>query len=256
MKYFYYTLIFFIPFLGLSQDSTSTQLENIKGIVMNAANDKILKNVNIININTVRGTVSNQNGRFKIKAHINDTLYLSYLGFKSIQVRITEDWVKYGEVKIKMTESAIALEEVKLKDVKLTGFLEIDAKNIPIYDNYRYSISGTNYAYEGGNYQSSSISRTIDAILNPANLLYKIFGKKPKQMKRLRQMKSDNAIRDLLQDKFDRETLSAVLQISKVDIVDILKKCDYSESFVRSANDLQLLDAISDCYEEYKAVNR
>jgi hypothetical protein len=223
---------------------------------MNAANDKILENVNIININTVRGTVTNSNGRFNIKAHVNDTLYFSYLGFKPIQVRITQDWVDFGDVKIKMTESAIALEEVKLQDIKLTGFLEIDAKNIPIYDNYRYSISGTEYAYEGGNYQSSSISRTIDAILNPADLLYQVFGKKPKQMKRLRKMKQDNAIRDLLQDKFDRETLSAVLQISKVDIVDILKKCDYSESFVRNANDLQLLDAISDCYEEYRAVNR
>ncbi|MGB2087949.1 MAG: carboxypeptidase-like regulatory domain-containing protein, partial [Psychroflexus salarius] len=208
------------------------------------------------NINTVRGTVTNSNGCFNIKAHVNDTLYFSYLGFKSIQVRITQDWIDFGDVKIKMTESAIALEEVKLQDIKLTGFLEIDAKNIPIYDNYRYSISGTDYAYEGGNYQSSSISRTLDAILNPADLLYQIFGKKPKQMKRLRKMKQDNAIRDLLQDKFDRETLSAVLQISKVDIVDILKKCDYSESFVRKANDLQLLDAISDCYEEYRAVNR
>ncbi len=255
MKYLYY-ILFFLSLASFSQDSLNAKLETIKGTVMNAANDKILENVNIININTVRGTVTNSNGRFNIKAHVNDTLYFSYLGFKPIQVRITQDWVDFGDVKIKMTESAIALEEVKLQDIKLTGFLEIDAKNIPIYDNYRYSISGTDYAYEGGNYQSSSISRTLDAILNPADLLYQIFGKKPKQMKRLRKMKQDNAIRDLLQDKFDRETLSAVLQISKVDIVDILKKCDYSESFVRKANDLQLLDAISDCYEEYRAVNR
>lgn len=255
MKYLHY-ILFFLSLASFSQDSLNSKLETIKGTVMNAANDKILENVNIININTVRGTVTNSNGRFNIKAHVNDTLYFSYLGFKPIQVRITQDWVDFGDVKIKMTESAIALEEVKLQDIKLTGFLEIDAKNIPIYDNYRYSISGTEYAYEGGNYQSSSISRTIDAILNPADLLYQIFGKKPKQMKRLRKMKQDNAIRDLLQDKFDRETLSAVLQISKVDIVDILKKCDYSESFVRKANDLQLLDAISDCYEEYRAVNR
>ncbi len=255
MKYLYY-ILFFLSLASFSQDSLNAKLETIKGTVMNAANDKILENVNIININTVRGTVTNSNGRFNIKAHVNDTLYFSYLGFKPIQVRITQDWVDFGDVKIKMTESAIALEEVKLQDIKLTGFLEIDAKNIPIYDNYRYSISGTEYAYEGRNYQSSSISRTLDAILNPADLLYQIFGKKPKQMKRLRKMKQDNAIRDLLQDKFDRETLSAVLQISKVDIVDILKKCDYSESFVRKANDLQLLDAISDCYEEYRAVNR
>ncbi|SEA73438.1 carboxypeptidase-like regulatory domain-containing protein [Psychroflexus halocasei] len=252
----YLTIIFLFTTMIVFSQEENSELKTIRGSVMNAANDRILKNVNIININTVRGTVSDQEGKFNVKAHINDTIYLSHLGFKPIQVRVTEDWVKFGDVKIKMTESAIALEEVKLSDVKLTGFIEIDAKNIPIYDNYRYSISGTDYAYEGGQYQSTSLSKTISAILNPADLLYQIFGKKPKQMRRLRKMKEDDAIRQLLQDKFDRETLSAVLQISKIDIVDILKKCDYSESFVRSANDLQLLDAISNCYEEYRAVNR
>ena len=227
----------------------------IKGQVLNAANDKPLMNANIININTVKGTVSNREGRFNIQASINDTLYFSYVGFKSMQVKVTEDWVKYGEVKIKMTEVAIALEEVTVREIKLTGYLEIDAKNIPVYDNYRYQISGLDYAYEGGNYQKSSFSKTLDAIFNPADLLYKTFGKKPQQMKKLRQMKEDKSIRDLLIDKYNRETLSAVLQISVVDIEKILKRCNYSKDYIKDANDLQLLDAISNCYENYKAVN-
>ena len=228
---------------------------NIKGQVLNAANDKPIFNANIININTVKGTVSKQDGRFTIKASINDTLYFSYVGFKSMQVKVTDDWIKYGEVKVKMTEVAIALEEVTVREIKLTGYLEIDAKNIPVYDNYRYQISGLNYAYEGGNYQKSSFSKTLDAIFNPADLLYKTFGKKPQQMKKLRQMKEDKSIRDLLIDKYNRETLSAVLQISVSDIEKILKRCNYSKDYIKDANDLQLLDAISNCYENYKAVN-
>ena len=228
---------------------------DIKGQILNAANDKALYNANIININTVKGTVSNKEGRFNLKASINDTLYFSYVGFKSMQVKVTEDWIKFGEVKIKMTEVAIALEEVTVNEYKLTGYLEIDAKNIPVYDNYRYQISGLNYAYEGGNQQKSSFSKTLDAIFNPADLLYNIFGKKPRQMRKLRQMKEDKSIRDLLIDKYNRETLSAVLQIPVDDIERILKRCNYSKDYIKEANDLQLLDAISDCYENYKAVN-
>jgi len=228
---------------------------SIKGQILNAANDKPLYNSNIININTVKGTVSKNDGRFKIQASINDTLYFSYVGFKSMQVKVTEDWIKYGEVKVKMTEVAIALEEVTVREIKLTGYLEIDAKNIPVYDNYRYQISGLNYAYEGGNNQKSSFSKTLDAIFNPTDLLYNVFGKKPQQMKKLRQMKEDKSIRDLLVDKYNRETLSAVLQISITDIEKILKRCNYSKDYIKEANDLQLLDAISNCYENYKAVN-
>lgn len=75
-------------------------------------------------------------------------------------------------------------------------------------------------------------------------------------MKKLRQMKDDAEIRTLLQSKFDRQTLAAVLQINEVDIEDILARCNYSKDFIRSANDLQILDAISGCYEEYKVLKR
>jgi hypothetical protein len=248
-----FLLCFMISILSWGQDS---ELETISGVVINAANDKPLENVNIVNINTVKGSTTNKDGEFQVNARISDTLYLSYLGFRSIQVKITEDWMKFGDVKIKMTESAIALEEVRLKEIQLTGYLEIDAKNIPIYDNYRYSISGLDYAYEGGDYQSSAISKVLQSISNPADLLYKTFSKKDQQMRRLRKMKMNESIKEILQDKFDRETLSAVLQISKDDIDQVLDRCNYSKDFITTANDLQVLDAISGCYEEYRAINR
>ncbi len=75
-------------------------------------------------------------------------------------------------------------------------------------------------------------------------------------MRRLRKMKMNVSIKDILQDKFDRETLSAVLQISRDDIDQVLEKCNYSRDFITTANDLQVLDAVSNCFEEYRAINR
>jgi len=59
-----------------------------------------------------------------------------------------------------------------------------------------------------------------------------------------------------LQDKFDRETLTTLLGVEKVDIDQILSNCNYSSQFIKTANDLQIMDAISECYEEYKVLNR
>jgi hypothetical protein len=56
--------------------------------------------------------------------------------------------------------------------------------------------------------------------------------------------------------KFDRQTLMAVLQISESEIEDVLSRCNYSRDFMHSANDLQILDAMSGCYEEYKVLRR
>lgn len=251
-KAYYLLLLICLPLGVLAQD----QGEQIQGVVINDATDAVLENVNIVNLNQVIGTTTDKDGKFELRAAVNDTIYFSYLGFKSIRVRVTNDWMKYGEVKVKMTELGIALEEVVVRPVELTGYVEVDAKLIPIYDNYRYRIAGLGGGYEGGKSQPGAVSKVLSSIFNPADFLYNVFGKRPTQMKKLRKMKDDDEIRNLLQQKYDRETLMAVLQLERVDIDEILNNCSYSKDFITTANDLQILDAISECYEEYRVLNR
>ncbi|RFN57890.1 carboxypeptidase-like regulatory domain-containing protein [Marixanthomonas ophiurae] len=250
-RHFLLLLLCLVPTIAFSQDDTP-----IKGKVLSSATDDPLENVNIVNLNEVIGTTTDKEGDFSIRAKVNDTLYFSYLGYKSIRVRVTNDWLKFGDIKVKMTELGIALEEVVVKPVQLTGYVEVDAKIIPIYDNYRYRISGLSSGYEGGNRQPGAVNKVLSAIFNPADFLYNVFGKRPKQMQKLRKMKQDDEIRNLLASKYDRETLMAVLQLERVDIDEILNNCSYSESFIKTASDLQILDAISECYEEYRVLNR
>jgi hypothetical protein len=251
MKKLLFLFVLCISLTALSQDDAQ-----INGTVLNDATDEPLENVNIVNLNSVKGASSDQNGKFMIRASVNDTLYFSYLGFKSIRVRVTNDWLRFGEIKVKMTELGIALEEVVIRPVELTGYVEVDARLIPVYDNYRYRISGLSTGYEGGKTKPGAVSSVLSSIFNPADFLYNIFGKRPKQMRKLRQMKEDDAIRNLLASKYDRETLMAVLQLERVDLDEIVNRCNYSADFIRTASDLQILDAISECYEEYKVLNR
>ena len=232
------------------------QVGYIDGKVLSTSTYFPLQNVNILNLSNFKGAITDSKGDFSIKAQVNDTLYFSYLGYKSLKVRVSSDWITYGDVKIKMTEVGIALEEVIVQEIELTGYLEIDAKRIPIYTNQRYSISGLNQGYEVGRSQPGAVTRVLNSIFNPADFLYNIFSKKKGQLRKLRQMKEDDKVRTLLERKFDRETLSALLQIDKVDIDAILKNCNYSEKFITTANDLQILDAIGECYEEYRVLQK
>ncbi len=254
VKYFT-LLIFLLGFLGISQE-TQEETQIFSAIVVNAQSDRPLESVHIVNLNKVLGTITNNKGEFSISASVNDTIYFSYLGFKSQKIRVTNDMFKFKDTKIALTELAYALEEVIVRPYQLTGYLEIDVKNIPINTAYQYSISGLNVGYEAGRKNPSAVTKVLGAILNPADLLRNLFGKKPNQMRKLRQVKEDDAIRDLLASKFDRETLIELLQIEKMDIDDILNNCSYSKSFITTANDLQILDAISSCYEEFKVLNR
>ena len=252
-----YLYIIAILFCGMTfAQETEALPETLKGKVVNAENGVPLNNVHIVNLNQVIGTITNEGGNFEISAKPNDTLYFSFIGFKTIQIRVTNDMLKFQETEVQLTELAYALEQVVVSPFQLTGYLEIDSKNIPVNTSRRYSISGLDLGYEAGDNNPGAFARAMGSIFNPADLLYNLFGNKPKQMKKLRKMKEDDEIRNLLASKFDRQTLAALLQIEKSEIEDILRNCSYSDSFIQTANDLQILDAISQCYEEYKVLNR
>jgi len=257
MKTYILSLFLFLNFFGFSQDNKqSTTEKEIKAIIVNAQTDKPLESVHVVNLNKVIGTITNEKGEFSITAAVNDTIYFTFLGFKPQKVRVTNDMFKFKDTKITLTELAYALEEVVVRPYQLTGFLEIDVKNLPLNDGFQYSISGLSRGYEAGSRNPSAVTKVLGAILNPADLLRNLFGKRPNQMKKLRKIQQDDQISDLLASKFDRATITELLQIEKMDIDDILTNCNYSKSFITTANDLQILEAISGCYEDFKVLNR
>ena len=88
MKFKIFYTFFFIIFSQLILGQ-----EKVIGDIENDADSKPISNVHVINLNSVIGTISNNDGVFEINASVNDTLFFSYLGFKSIKVRVTNDLI-------------------------------------------------------------------------------------------------------------------------------------------------------------------
>ena len=233
---------------GFAQENFSARLENEStGLPM--------PSVHILNLTQVIGTITDQKGNFVIPAKTNDTLYFSYLGYKPLKIAVTNDMIKFGNANFKMTELAFALEEIIVRPYQLTGYLDIDVRNAPINTARRYSISGLpNRGYEAGSRNPNSISKSIENLFNPADLLNNIFGKNQIQMRKLKKMREDDEIKNILASKFDRQVLMQLLGLKRIDINDILRNCNYSDAFIKEANDLQILEGISKCYEEFRVL--
>ena len=110
MRYIVAFLLFFT--ITVSQGQGLSFQTKVKGTIVNGNTFNPLSNVNIINVNKVKGTVSNTSGYFEIDADATDTLHITMIGYQSIKVKVTNDWIKNGDAKIQLTEKAIALEEV------------------------------------------------------------------------------------------------------------------------------------------------
>lgn len=254
MKYIILFLFFVISLKSAAQ--TTEVPQKILGTIISDNTGTPLIDVNIININQVTGTTTDGNGNFELAVTQNDTLHITLLGYESLRVRVTNDWIKNKKTTIQLTQKAIELKEVVVNKYYLTGYLEIDAKLIPVKEDFRYSISGLGQGYEAGQYSPGAFGKVLGSIFNPADMLYNFFGKRPQQLKKLRELRKDDTVRKLLETKYDRETITLLLGVSQDEIAEILNRCNYSEAFTKSANDLQVMDAISGCYEQYKILKK
>ena len=102
MKKLLLIIVCIISFEGISQEIKVDITFPLTGQIVDF-NDKVpLKAAHLFNLNSVVGTVTNDEGNFEIPTAVNDTLYISYLGYQSIKLKITNDLLKGNELVIEL----------------------------------------------------------------------------------------------------------------------------------------------------------
>lgn len=249
-------LFSFILSLNLYSQNDSIPSKILRGQIVHAEKKDALSAAHVLNLNTVQGTITNEDGFFELPTRVNDTILVSYLGFSSIKLKITNDLLKGNELEIALYEKPEEVKEVVIRSTKLIGVLEIDVKMVPKDRFTRIKINGLPQTYEVGKPKKKSFSSPIAALFNPVDFLYDRFGKKPKKLKKLQKLKKEDDLRKMLAGKFDREVMMEYLEMDKQELTDLLTDCNYSEYFIKKASDLQMIEAILDCYENYKAIKK
>ena len=258
-----YFIVFLVSTVGFSQEPalkdsiiSPSDFVMLKGQVVSNTDKQSLRGAHIFNLNTVIGTISDDEGKFTIPAKAQDTVYISYLGFQSIKLKITNDLLKGNELVIELNEKTEQMSEVVVKSNKLIGVLEIDAKNVPKDKYSRIHIVGLPQTYEVGVKPTKEFNSPVDALFRPIDFVYNMFGKNPKQLKKLKKLKEDDSLRKMLEAKFNRELMMEYLNMDAQELNELLNECNYSDYFIKSASDLQLIEAVLLCYENYKAIKK
>ncbi|MEY2703937.1 MAG: hypothetical protein RLY43_2576 [Bacteroidota bacterium] len=235
---------------------TDSLAVKIKAKLVSVTDHKAISGVTVINKTSSLTTVSDENGNFELLTHPNDVLFFSHIAYSFLKIEATPVWIATLSKQISLAERTNEIEAVLITGYQLTGYLEIDTKLIPVNENRRFNIAGLNLGYEPGSKAPKAAQNMINALSNPVDLVYSLFNKSEKDVKRLMEIKKDENFKKILSQQTDREAISMLLQLSKSDIAKILEKCNYSKVFIDSASDLQVLDALATAYEEYKVVGK
>lgn len=224
--------------------SIFAQEKNIKGIVFSELSYQPEGKANIVNMSSLKVAQTAADGTFSIPASVNDTLHISSEGFRSLEIKVTNDWYKEGVMNIYIKDLSTVLDEVVINTLKLTGILSIDTKLIALADYPYYRDFG-----------ATGFTANYNSGLNPINGIYNALKRNSRETKKINQIRKEVELIEIMKKKYDREMVSALLNISKEDIVKVLQRCNQSERFIYTANDYQIFNAVNECYDNYKLGN-
>lgn len=225
-----------------------------KGLIFDAVSKDSLIGASVFNLNNVQGTLTDEKGKFEIPVRPNDTLMIAYLGYQTIKLRVTNDLLSVSEVTISLYEKTEQMKAVTVKSHRLIGVLEIDVKQVPVDRYNRIHIRGLRQTYEVGKIEPKSSTSLLAALTNPIDFVYQKFSRRPKLKRKLKKIKERDNLAKILAKKYDRELIMEYLQLDSKQLEDLLESCNLSDFFIKKASDLQVVDAILNCHENYRAV--
>lgn len=239
MRYFTVFFFFIVSFTVVAQKQL------VKGKIVNEITNYTEPSITVINLNSLKLTKSNGFGDFEIEASLNDSLHFSAEGYRSLKLKVTNDWLKNKTMTVYLKDNSTTLDELVISNLKLTGFLQVDTKLIELNDFYYYR-----------SYQPLDLKTNFLNKLDPVDAIYKSFKKNSETTKKIERLKQESDLINVMKSKYDRETVAALLNISKEDIIKVLQNCNHTDRFIYTSSDFQIFNALNECFQVYNISNK
>lgn len=92
---------------------------------------------NVINVNTKKATITNDNGQFEIYVQEGDTLVFSALNYQFKSVRVSKEFLENRRMVVEVKEKVTELDEVVVSPERQARFLKLEEEKFEGYDYER-----------------------------------------------------------------------------------------------------------------------
>lgn len=211
--------------------------QKLQGLVIDKNTKKPIPQCHVVNKSTLKGTLTGNDGSFKLSLQLNDTIVFSNIAYKYLYFIYADTTTLLTNVVVKMEEQNYLLNEVSIFSYELTTN---DPKEMEIGKPLDPKP------------ESLSDGRIVEAgIFNPAEYLYNLFGSKPRQLRELAKLKAEDAYREKLKVNNNRESVTELTGLSRQDLEAFMFYCKFSRVNMETLNDYQFLLSVQRCYRVY-----
>lgn len=238
-----------IVFALLFFNQLLAQKQLLEGKIISTENTDV-EGINIQNLSKNTGTISDDQGLFRILTSLNDTLYISALHIQATTIVIGEEQIRDKKIIIELNEKMNVLNTVTLRR-GLTGFLGTDTKIIPIKEIITASSIGLPNADIKPLTKAQSLlyaanSGPVDAIINMLTGRTKLLEKYVALEKKTRLTQN-------LLDRFPESYFTQVLKIDRFKIYSFLFFCEDDPEYekIMKRTNMEIIEFLDRKSDEY-----
>ncbi len=263
MKTIYLALIFFAFSFTIIQAQETKRVEVIGRIIVKNPD---VEGVTVYNTSSNRGTITDDEGRFKIKVALNDRIEISALQFKDFKIIIDSEIIKSKALTVFLIEEVNKLPEIILLPYGLSGDLPTDVANTntvnPDLDALYFGLDNLDKIDFTADYLSgirntamndNTLYYSADAIKIIGLLFKPIFNSKNKKNKDFDNIATEKEITK----KYSNEYLMERLNIPKTQIVEFVYFVEDSgldKGLLKNGRELEFLDYLIKRSKEFQSI--
>ncbi|MFC5410809.1 carboxypeptidase-like regulatory domain-containing protein [Larkinella bovis] len=244
--------LLFLLFLALITRAGTAQ--NIRsGSVVDQASQKPIASATVQNSTLLRMVLSSETGHFRLTANPHDTLLISCIGYKTVQLVVPED---ASELRVEMVQEVKLLNEVVIKGWTESRFkeefLKLNMADKPVIEIKTapelVGASLGNVGRMGYDYKTLAPKLTMKG---PISALYGKFSKEAKTERKLQQLNQSDLNKKRYQSRLDPVWISRITDLKEERLTAFLNFCKLPENFVLEATEYDLIVAIRGCLKEF-----
>ncbi len=235
---------------------------NVQGtVVMPEGEDP--QGISVFNLNSKRGTVSNEAGQFNIQVAVDDSISVSSLQFQPFTIIIDQGIIDSRQINVRLNEVVNLLPEIVVRPSDLTGNINVDINRLPVA-NLPDTLNAVNaqgmYFDEDAGPDLNSPPENIALAESQNRLIYglnfvNLFRELliTSKVEEIQNPQSDLnlEVRALYEDEFFRENFEIALE----DIPDFINFADQNgleEEMLKEGNEMDLIEFLLDQSKRYK----
>lgn len=187
----------------------------------------------VINKSTNHGVFADAAGNFTIRAAPNDTIILSALGFKLKTLSFADSiGSRKVTLSIPMEKLFYSLRTIPVFPIRSLNEIQKDIEHLGVRNTYT--------------------THDIDAFQSPITYLYERFSRFGKSKRKVAQLENEDLKRDILKDLFRLYIKYDIIELNDDEFDDFIRYLNFSDNFMQTATQLELVMAIKGKYESYQ----